>query len=101
MFSFKLIISSRNHYSAKPGAKAFQEPYAYDEYYKAHKVELSPRAKTMFQCVLPIIRYYIRLRYSLMQMLYDAMFENMVNGLPIARAMVRYRTSYFQPLMTN
>jgi hypothetical protein len=35
-----------------------------------------------------IIKFYIELRYSLMQNLYDAMFENLINGLPIARSMV-------------
>lgn len=43
----------------------------------------------IYQSVLPVCRYMIRLRYSLLQLSYDAMFENMLTGLPIARAMVR------------
>lgn len=35
-----------------------------------------------------ITQYYIQLRYSLMQLLYDTMFENQIHGLPIARSMV-------------
>lgn len=38
--------------------------------------------------VEPICRYYVQLRYSLMQVLYDTMFANLINGLPIARAML-------------
>ena len=38
---------------------------------------------------MPICRYYVNLRYTLMQVLYDAMFANLIHGLPIARSMVR------------
>lgn len=37
----------------------------------------------------PVCRYYVELRYTLLQLLYDTMFENQVNGLPIARTLVR------------
>ena len=37
-----------------------------------------------------IIKYYVELRYSLMQLLYDAMFESSITGLPIARSMVSF-----------
>jgi len=35
-----------------------------------------------------ICRYYVELRYSLIQLLYDAMFENIIDGLPIVRSML-------------
>lgn len=35
-----------------------------------------------------IVKYYLELRYALIQVLYDAMFENQIEGLPIARSMV-------------
>ena len=38
-------------------------------------------------------RYFVQLRYSLIQLLYDTMFKNLVNGLPIARAMVRLHSA--------
>jgi len=69
--------------------KLFQEPYEYQWYYDNNKWNMNDKEKTIYGAVLPVCRYYIRLRYSLMQLLYDAMFENMVTGLPIARAMVR------------
>lgn len=68
--------------------KKFQEPYAYQKHYEENKNSFSGREATIYRAVLPVCRYYIRLRYSLMQLLYDAMFENMITGLPIARAMV-------------
>jgi alpha-glucosidase (family GH31 glycosyl hydrolase) len=37
-----------------------------------------------------IVKFYMELRYSLMQCLYDAMFENLITGLPIARCMVSF-----------
>lgn len=45
----------------------------------------------MFYAVLEISRYFTRLRYSLMQMLYDAMFENVFTGLPIVKSLVSNR----------
>jgi alpha-glucosidase (family GH31 glycosyl hydrolase) len=35
-----------------------------------------------------ICKYYVKLRYTLLQLLYDAMFENMIDGLPVARSLV-------------
>lgn len=49
---------------------------------------IAPGDQHTYDAVLPVCRYQVRLRYSLMQVLYDAMFENILNGLPIARAMV-------------
>lgn len=48
-----------------------------------------PKHMMVYKSVLPICKYMIRLRYSLLQLSYDAMFENILTGLPIARAMVR------------
>ncbi len=39
----------------------------------------------MYRAVLPVCRYYICLRYTLLQLFYDAMFENTLNGMPICR----------------
>ncbi|TQN64448.1 hypothetical protein CSHISOI_11005, partial [Colletotrichum shisoi] len=55
--------------------------------YNLHKDQFQGREGEIPRAVLPTCRYLIRLRYSLMQLLYDAMFENMINGLPIARDM--------------
>lgn len=74
----------RNHYIRKD-KKKFQEPYAYKD------VDLSTIEQSwhyIYQSVLPICKYFISLRYTLMQLLYDCMFENMLNGLPICRAMI-------------
>ncbi|KAK0376199.1 hypothetical protein CLIM01_06465 [Colletotrichum limetticola] len=42
----------------------------------------------LYISVEPICRYYVQLQHSLMQVLYDTMFANLINGLPIARAML-------------
>jgi alpha-glucosidase (family GH31 glycosyl hydrolase) len=68
--------------------KLFQEPYAYQKHYEEHRDRYQGREAMTYRAVLPVCRYYIRLRYSLMQLMYDSMFENMITGLPIARAMV-------------
>lgn len=69
--------------------KQFQEPYAYDQHYRENMHHFhDPREAFLFRAVLPVCRYYVRLRYSLMQLLYDAMFENAINGMPVARSMV-------------
>lgn len=69
----------RNHYNHKEDRKKFQEPWAYHE---LNNPEL------IYQSVLPVCRYYIELRYRLLQLFYDALFENVLNGLPICRAMI-------------
>jgi alpha-glucosidase (family GH31 glycosyl hydrolase) len=68
--------------------KQFQEPYAYQKHYEQNSGQYQGHEAMLYRAVLPVCRYQIRLRYSLMQLMYDAMFENMVTGLPIARAMV-------------
>ncbi|MCB0197794.1 MAG: DUF5110 domain-containing protein, partial [Anaerolineae bacterium] len=57
----------RNHYDGYN--KAYQEPYRYD-------------TATQDAC-----RKYIEIRYKLLQLFYDMMFENTQSGLPIARAL--------------
>jgi len=57
----------RNHYDGY--VKTFQEPYRYAE----------PVASNC--------RKYIEIRYRLIQLFYDAMYQNTQNGLPVARAL--------------
>ncbi|WP_235919665.1 TIM-barrel domain-containing protein [Heliomicrobium undosum] len=73
----------RNHYIAKDNIKLFQEPYAYQQLVDAGKV--APNEAPIYSSVLPVCKYYIELRYRLMQLFYDAMFENTLNGMPICR----------------
>ncbi|MEO1258616.1 MAG: TIM-barrel domain-containing protein [Bacteroidota bacterium] len=70
----------RNHYIQK-GQKLFQEPYKYQDY----KDQAPPEDQYLYDAVLPVCRYYIQLRYRLMQLFYDCMFENTLGGLPISR----------------
>lgn len=70
----------RNHYIRK-GKKLFQEPYEYQT------VIDQVSDKDMYRSVLPVCKYYIELRYTLLQLFYDAMFENTINALPICRAL--------------
>lgn len=72
----------RNHY-IKKGRKLFQEPYEYRNY----KNMVPQEVQYLYDCVLPVCKYYIELRYTLMQLFYDAMFENTLNGMPICRAL--------------
>jgi len=74
----------RNHYIRK-GHKLFQEPYAY-AYLDLKSQGLEAQAE-MYQAVLPICKYFIELRYRLLPLFYDALFENTLNGLPICRAL--------------
>jgi len=76
----------RNHYMGKKGVKLFQEPYAYagvdlDKWNVPHEV------RHFYKCVLPVCRHYIELRYRLMQLFYDSLFENTRTGMPICRPM--------------
>lgn len=70
----------RNHYIRK-GKKRFQEPYAYQDVIN----EVEEQYRPMYRSVLPVCKYYIELRYTLLQLFYDAMFENTLNGMPICR----------------
>lgn len=70
----------RNHYIAK-GVKQFQEPYRFAEVLG----RVPPEDRFLYESVLPVTRYYVELRYRLMQVFYDAMFENVTLGTPIVR----------------
>ncbi|MCP4216313.1 MAG: alpha-glucosidase, partial [bacterium] len=72
----------RNHYIAK-GAKEFQEPYRYKDVIS----QIPEQYRYMYEAVLPVCKHYIGLRYRLMQLFYDAMFENTLSGMPICRPM--------------
>ncbi|KZT58892.1 glycoside hydrolase family 31 protein [Calocera cornea HHB12733] len=82
-----LLPWHRNHYIKRSGEKWFQEPFQYTNYLRDHP-EIQAEQGWLYSAVEPICRYYVSLRYSLMQLLYDKMFENQVNGLPIARSML-------------
>jgi len=71
----------RNHYIAKEGCKWFQEPYRFIE----QKQAVPEHERFFYDCVLPTTRHYVELRYRLMQLFYDALFENTVTGQPIVR----------------
>eukprot|EP01116_Phalansterium_solitarium_P018762 TRINITY_DN5086_c0_g3_i1.p1 TRINITY_DN5086_c0_g3~~TRINITY_DN5086_c0_g3_i1.p1 ORF type:complete len:1057 (+),score=440.53 TRINITY_DN5086_c0_g3_i1:132-3302(+) len=71
----------RNHYMHKADTKYFQEPYKFQDY----AGYATPDNTFLYQMMLPITRYYIQLRYRLMQVFYDAMFENTFNGMPVTR----------------
>lgn len=77
-----------NHYHGKRGMKLFQEPYAFTDYYNANPMAVPEKDRNLWLSVEPICRYYVKLRYTLMQLLYDTMFEHQFNGLPIARALI-------------
>ncbi len=74
----------RNHYVRK-GRKAFQEPFMYIEWFEQYQQGQIPEPKDLYYMVLPICKHYIELRYRLMQLFYDALFENTLDGLPICR----------------
>lgn len=72
----------RNHYMRK-GRKEFQEPFMYMDWFNGNP----PAPQDQYRMVLPVCKYYIELRYRLLQLFYDAMFENCINGKPICRPM--------------
>lgn len=76
----------RNHYMRK-GKKYFQEPFMYEEWFNQYRGGQLPEPQDLYRMVLPVCKYYISLRYRLLQLFYDAMFENSLNGMPICRAM--------------
>ncbi|MCF6283397.1 MAG: hypothetical protein L3J28_14550 [Candidatus Polarisedimenticolaceae bacterium] len=74
----------RNHYIQK-GQKLFQEPYKFQDH-----IDQAPEQDRMtYRAVLPTAQYYVQLRYQLMQLFYDCMFENTLHeyGLPLVRPM--------------
>ncbi len=76
----------RNHYIKKDGRKHFQEPFAY-QWVDLDYWNIPQDKRYLYSSVLPICKYYIELRYRLLQLFYDAMFENTIDGMPICRAM--------------
>lgn len=75
----------RNHYMRK-GRKEFQEIFMYEEWFREQQKPL-PEPQDLYRAVLPVCKYYIELRYRLLQIFYDGMFENTFDGLPICRPM--------------
>jgi len=76
----------RNHYTCKKDEqgdkdKEFQEPWAFAE--NRHRVPAADQ--WLYDTVVPACRHYIELRYRLIQLFYDAMFENTLTGLAIVR----------------
>ncbi|KAL3421005.1 hypothetical protein PVAG01_07450 [Phlyctema vagabunda] len=76
----------RNHYQGHFGEKDFQEPWNYTPAQYRQNVPIDQRI--LYASVEPMCRYFVQLRYTLIQVLYDAMFANLTNGLPIARSML-------------
>ncbi|MCI5166233.1 MAG: alpha-glucosidase [Candidatus Electrothrix sp. GM3_4] len=74
----------RNHYVRK-GRKEFQEPFMYEEWFQQYRGGQLPEPQELYRNVLPICKHYIELRYRLLQLFYDAMFENTITGQPICR----------------
>ncbi len=67
----------RNHYNGY--TKAYQEPYNYSQY---------PHDNSTYNTdVMPACKKYIEIRYKLLQLFYDAMYECTQNNLPVCRAM--------------
>ncbi|KAF4873613.1 Alpha-glucosidase 2 [Colletotrichum siamense] len=74
----------RNHYNQRD-----KEPYIYTYANDNYGIQnYGGSVQTLYQSVSPICRYFVQLRYTLLQVLYDAMFANLIHGLPIARAML-------------
>ncbi|KAG8711613.1 hypothetical protein FRC09_020508 [Ceratobasidium sp. 395] len=82
--AYSLLPWFRNHYNGKDGKKEFQEPFMFE----SRIGEVPDHEKWMYGAVLPVCSYYVRLRYSLLQLLYDQMFDNLLTGLPIARSLI-------------
>ncbi|WPD21641.1 MAG: glycoside hydrolase family 31 protein [Candidatus Electrothrix scaldis] len=74
----------RNHYVRK-GRKEFQEPFMYEEWFQQYRGGHLPAPQDLYRMVLPVCKHYIELRYRLLQLFYDAMFENTLDGQPICR----------------
>ncbi|NET71545.1 MAG: DUF5110 domain-containing protein [Sphaerospermopsis sp. SIO1G2] len=66
----------RNHYDGY--TKAFQEPYNYVQAYPD---------KGLGYKVLDACRKYVRIRYQLLQLFYDGLYEWTQTGLPLCRAL--------------
>lgn len=73
----------RNHYVRK-GRKEFQEVFQYVKWFETWGQPI-PEPQDLYRMVPTICKHYIELRYRLMQLFYDALFENTLDGLPICR----------------
>ncbi|CAE6448249.1 unnamed protein product [Rhizoctonia solani] len=82
--AYCLLPWFRNHYNRKMNKKEFQEPYRFIDVIG----QVPSDQQWLYRATLPVCQYYIRLRYSLLQLLYDQMFDNLLTGLPIARSLV-------------
>ena len=78
----------RNHYHGKPGMKLFQEPWAFTDNFNRNPSTIPAKDRYLWLAVEPVCRYYIKLRYTLLQLLYDAMFDYQFTSLPIVRPLV-------------
>ena len=76
----------RNHYMRK-GRKEFQEIFMYEEWFHENQGGHLPEPQDLYRAVVPACKHFIELRYRLLQVFYDAMFENIFDGLPICRPM--------------
>jgi alpha-glucosidase (family GH31 glycosyl hydrolase) len=77
----------RNHYNGKPGKKEFQEPFKFLPAFEDPANHVPWQHGHLYKSTLPACRRYIQLRYQLLPLLYDAMFENMLTGIPMCRPM--------------
>ncbi|MEO1430941.1 MAG: TIM-barrel domain-containing protein [Cyanobacteria bacterium J06632_19] len=73
----------RNHYVRK-GRKEFQEIFQYVKWFETYNKPI-PEPQDLYRMVPEIGKHYIQLRYRLMQLFYDALFENTLDGVPICR----------------
>lgn len=71
------------------GTNIYQEPHQYLNHFDKHceRDKLWGRGY-LYYGVQYIARYFVQLRYSLLQLLYDTIFANQIDGMPVARSMV-------------
>lgn len=69
------------------GANIDQEPFEYPKHFDNNRQFLTNQG-WLYYGALHVTQYFIQLRYSLLQLLYDTMFANQIDGMPIARSMV-------------
>ncbi|QRV90305.1 glycoside hydrolase family 31 protein [Ceratobasidium sp. AG-Ba] len=82
--AYSLLPWFRNHYNGKAGKKLFQASSCFKYTFWL----LPERERWLYEKALPVCQYYVQLRYTLLQLLYDQMFDNLFTGLPIARSLV-------------
>ncbi|CAG8758033.1 12573_t:CDS:2 [Gigaspora margarita] len=74
----------RNHY-VRHDQKWFQELYIFKDH--QNDTGVTDEQRVFYRAVLPVTRHYIELRYRLMQLWYDLMWENVLESMPLCRAM--------------